>query len=318
MIITSLVGGLGNQLFQYAAGRALSHKHGSPLKLDTVSFEQSTFRLYYLDDFNICARKATRQDILRLDATEGLLRILKPVSPRAYAAFLNLARKSGSIRFNIRYYDQQPGSPPPPLQVKRIVSQRIFDFDKDFFLLPDNIVLLGSWISYKYFDHIRPVLLHELSVKHELQEKNKEAAERIQSAANSVSLHVRRTDKVNSLEYFSTDPAYISRAISFFRKNCESPLFFIFSDDIPWCKANITLQNAVFVDWNADATAYEDLRLMSLCKHNVIAESSFSWWGAYLNQNTHKIVVSPPAQRWVSRENSLCHDILPPEWIVIQ
>jgi len=318
MIIASLVGGVGNQLFQYAAGRALAHKHGSQLKLDTYSLGRS-FRTYCLDNFNICAEKATTRDILRLDKTEGLLRIFKSLSliPKGYHLLYKFAQKTESIRFDTRYYSYAPDTPLQPLLVKRVASQRIFDFDEDFFKLPDDIVLVGTWISYKYFDHIRSVILNECSVKHDLHGNNRETAEKIKNTA-SVSIHVRRTDKVNDPEYFVTDINYLNKAMDYFYDVLDNPVFYVFSDDITWCKVNIKKNNVVFVDWNEDAHAYEDLRLMSLCKHNIIAESSFSWWGAYLNDNINKIVISPPASRWVKRNNSLFKDILPPEWKVFE
>jgi len=314
MIISSLIGGLGNQLFEYAAGRALAHKHGSQLKLDTYSLDQS-FRTYCLENFNICAEKANIRDILRFDKTEGLLRIIKPLTPNGYFVLNKLAQKLGKVRFIIRYYSYKPGSPLPPLLVKRVASQRLFDFDEDYFNLPDNVVLLGTWISYKYLEHIRPLLLNEFSVRNDLNGNNRETAEKIKNTV-SVSIHVRRTDKVNHPDYFVTDINYLNKAMAFFHEKCEAPIFYVFSDDIEWCKVNLRRNNTVFVDWNDEAHAFEDLRLMSLCKHNIIAESSFSWWGAYLNKNPKKIVITPSASRWVKRKNSLCKDILPPEWRV--
>ncbi len=317
MIISSLMGGLGNQLFQYAAGRALAHKHGTQLKLDTYALDRSPHRAYCLNNFNINAERVTTRDILRLDTTEGVLRILKSLSPKAHSVFYIAAQKTRRFRFFTRYYEYELGTPLPPLLVKRVASQRLFDFDEDFFNLPDDIVLIGTWVSYKYFEHIKPILLNEFSVKHELLGKEHEMAHQIKNT-QSVSVHVRRTDKVSSQVYFATDLEYIRQAMTFFYEKLENPVFYVFSDDITWCKENIQKKNAVFVDWNDDAHSYEDLRLMSLCKHNIIAESSFSWWGAYLNKNQRKIVITPPALRWVSRKNSLCKDILPPEWKVFE
>lgn len=314
MIIASLIGGLGNQLFEYASGRALAHKHGSQLKLDTYSLDRS-FRTYGLDNFNICAEKATTRDILRLDKTEGLLRIL---GPQAHSVLNRIAQKANIRRFKSRYYDEYDlESPRPPLLLNRIASQRIFDFDKDFFHLPDDIVLIGTWVSYKYFEHIRPILLNEISVRHDVLGKNYEIARQIKNT-QSVSVHVRRSDKVDDPEYFVTDINYLNKAMSFFGDLLGDTFFYVFSDDIFWCKENIKNQKVVFVDWNGDAQAYEDVRLMSLCKHNIIAESSFSWWGAYLNQNPEKIVITPSASRWIKKINFVCKDILPPDWIVFE
>lgn len=310
------MGGLGNQLFQYAAGRALAHKHGTQLKLDSYAFDQYPHRSYCLNNFKINAEIATTREILNFDTTEGLLRFFKSFSSKAHAVFYRVAEKTGNIRYFTRYYDHELCAPLPPLLIKRVASQRIFDFDEEFFNLPDNVVLLGTWVSYKYFDHIRPILLNELSVKHEWSKQNRATAEKIKNSV-SVSIHVRRTDKVGSSTYFATDLNYINLAMAYFLEKFENPVFYVFSDDIEWCRFNINSNSAMFVDWNDDTHAYEDLRLMSLCKHNIIAESTFSWWGAYLNENEEKIVISPNALRWVSRKNSLCKDILPPEWKVL-
>jgi hypothetical protein len=317
MIIASLMGGLGNQLFQYSAGRALAHRHGTQLKLDIDALERYSLRTYCLNNFNINAEKATIRNILSIDTTEGLLRILKLLSPKAHLLIYTAAQKIGRYRFNIRYYSYKLGAPKPPLMVKRVASQRVFHFDEEYNNLPDNIILVGTWISYKYFEHIRPILLNELSVVHALRGKNYEMARQIEGT-DSVSVHVRRTDKVNNPEYFATDLKYVERAMDFFYEKHEHPVFYIFSDDIAWCKANMSKKDVVFIDWNDSGHAYEDLRLMSLCKNNIIAESSFSWWGAYLNTNQSKIVITPPAARWVCRSNSLCKDILPPEWKVFE
>jgi glycosyl transferase family 11 len=315
MIIATLIGGLGNQLFQYAAGRALAHKHGTQLKLDIDVLDGCPFRAYSLDKFNIKAEIATIRDILSLDRTEGFLRALKAISPKAHSVFRTALQKYRGDHFVARYYGYEIGTPQPPLLVKRVASQRLFNFDEDFFSLPDDVVLIGTWISYKYFEHIKPILLDELSVLPELRGRNHETARQIQSS-QSVSVHVRRTDKVNHPEYFATDLEYVRQAMAFYEK-LVSPIFYVFSDDISWCKINMCNKNTVFVDWNDDLHAYEDLRLMSLCKHNIVAESSFSWWGAYLNRNVGNLVITPPASRWVSRKNSLCKDILPPEWQVL-
>lgn len=313
-----MIGGLGNQLFQYAAGRALAHKHGTRLKLDTFALDQRPFRAYCLDNFNISAERATVRDIWRLDKTEGVLRVAWSILPKAYYVLAKAAQKTGRFRFRSRYYDEyELAAPRPPLLIRRVASQRIFDFDQDFFNLPDDVVLIGTWISYKYFEPIRQILLTELSVKPELSGKNLEMARQIKNT-RSVSVHVRRTDKANEAEYFVTDPNYVNRAMSFFCDRESATRFYVFSDDIAWCKANIKRAGVTFIDWNDDARAYEDLRLMSLCRHNILAESSFSWWGAYLNQNQDKTVITPPASRWIRKKNFLCTDILPPEWQVLE
>lgn len=317
MIIVSLTGGLGNQLFQFAAGRALANMHKTQLKIDIDAFNQCTLRSYCLNNFKIQAETTTTRDIMRMDKTEGLLRILKSISPQACSVFRNAIQKTGRNHFAIRYYAHELDTPLPPLLINRIANQRIFHFDDEFFNLPNNIILIGTWISYKYFDHIRPILIDEFSIKHEQRDENYKLSRDINNS-QSVSIHVRRTDKLNNSEYFTTELSYLRHAMTVFKKILQDPIFYVFSDDIMWCKKHIKNTRVVFVDWNDDAHAYEDLRLMSQCKHNIIAESSFSWWGAYLNTNQDKIIITPPPSRWVNRKNSSCKDIIPPEWVILE
>jgi hypothetical protein len=94
-----------------------------------------------------------------------------------------------------------------------------------------------------------------------------------------------------------------------------SPKFYIFSNDIEWCRANLQLKNVMFIDWNSDKESYKDMLLMSHCKHNIIANSSFSWWGAYLNMNPNKRVVAP--SKWFKNSDINDQDVIPNEWIKI-
>src|SRR5690606_38192956 len=130
--------------------------------------------------------------------------------------------------------------------------------------------------------------------------KNKELIQHIQQR-NSVSLHVRRGDYlIASNQHLGSicDNAYYEKAITYINEKTDSPLFVIFSNDIPWCKETFNNIDAIFVDWNTGNQSYIDMQLMSLCKHNIIANSSFSWWGAWLNNNPDKIVVSP--NKWIN------------------
>jgi hypothetical protein len=148
------------------------------------------------------------------------------------------------------------------------------------------------------------------------------------NTSGSISLHVRRGDykapQFNS--FFGTVPeSYYREVVGYMRSNIGDPVYFVFSDDIAWCKSNLDLgDNAVFVDWNSGADSYKDLVMMSCCNHNVIANSTFSWWGAWLNENPSKIIVAP--RRWFNLEYYSgttpvyptrlynTEDLIPPGW----
>ena len=136
-------------------------------------------------------------------------------------------------------------------------------------------------------------------------------------ARKSVSLHVRRGDFVNNPQTFShhgvCEPGYYREAIGKIKEQHTDLEVFVFSDDMDWAKANITTDLPVTFVNGAGRQDFEDLYLMSLCRHNIIANSSFSWWGAWLNPNPEKIVVAPA--RWFNDKNTDTKDLLPPEWV---
>lgn len=131
---------------------------------------------------------------------------------------------------------------------------------------------------------------------------------------DSVSLHVRRSDYIGSYFAGICTLEYYAKTVEYMRKHIQKSIFFVFSDDIPWCKEHLNLaDNVYFIDWNKGKDSYKDLILMSNCKHNIIANSSFSWWGARLNNNPTKIVIAP--HKW--HQNLDYKDIIPSDWIKI-
>jgi hypothetical protein len=154
----------------------------------------------------------------------------------------------------------------------------------------------GYWQEYQYPEYVRDELMRDLQFRPVTDEKNTETIVAI-TRSNSVSLHVRRGDyllahirptfgDICTLEYYREAIEYIGQKV-------ETPQFFIFSDDPSWVKENLVIANAVYVDWNTGQNNFRDMQLMSLCKHHILANSSFSWWGAWLNQYKEKIVVCP-------------------------
>lgn len=298
------MGGLGNQMFQYALGRHLSIKNEVELKLDNSFLLENipniTKRDYELGIFNIKENFATAEEI---------------------KYFKKFGHKAGHINllFNMGYL-------PLPYNFfvanwRKYASERHFHFDPEVLKLSSHVYLEGWWNSEKYFKDIRNTILHDFTIMILPSPKNKESAQEIKKV-NSVSLHIRRGDYVtnkSTSDYLGAlDIDYYRQAIKIIEDRVKNTHFFVFSDDIEWAKENLPLdRNVTFVDWNNGNTAYEDLRLMSLCKHNIIANSSFSWWGAWLNKNKEKIVIAP--ERWFknAKESVNTKDLIPSSWIKI-
>ena len=297
MIFVKLAGGLGNQLFQYATGRRLAWYVKSELKLDVSGYTEDPLREYELGAFNIAENFASDVD------SEAL------TLPRNN-------RFSGKLQRLFRIPQKIPSS---------YVRETYFHFDPQILSLPDNVYLDGYWQSEKYFIDIRDILLNEFTVKTSFQGQNRETAKIIQSC-NSVSIHIRRGDyisdpKIND-RYGSCELAYYNQCIAHLVEFVKKPHFFVFSDDIAWAKEHFkTPYSTTFVGHNVLKKSYEDLRLMSLCNHNIIANSSFSWWGAWLNINPDKMVYAP--KKWLKDTSaakdysSFIQNLLPSKWIKI-
>lgn len=291
MIIVRLSGGLGNQLFQYALGRALALKNNVCFKLDINSYRDDCLRVYELNNFNINVEFATEEDLQKVARNNYPERISDFI--RQYLPFKS---KNNIIKY---------------------IAEKKFSFDKNILTLEDNIYLSGYWQSPEYFSDIRAVLLKEFMPKRSLKGYNHDIAIDM-AMKNSVAIHIRRGDYVSNavtnefhglcgLEYYYKCIANIAKMI-------KNPTFYVFSDDIDWCKEHLKIDYSVeFVNYNQGEMAFEDLRLMSLCKHNIIANSSFSWWGAWLNQNDNKIVFAP--QQWFSSYKADTKDLIPANWI---
>jgi hypothetical protein len=291
MIIVKLIGGLGNQLFQYALGRHLAHIHKTELKLDVTGFEAYKLHSYGLGKFNIVENFATKEEIKR---------------------FIKYRKKNGRIWFlyNRLIADKS-----------MYVQERQFNFDPSVLRSKNSAYIDGFWQTEKYFKAIEEIIRKEFTLKTKISDYSAQIASCINNA-NSVSIHIRRGDyasdeKTNKYHGLcSLD--YYHEAIKEIAKKIDKPHFFIFSDEPEWAKKNLILDfPATYVDGNKSDKNYEDLYLMSLCKHQIIANSSFSWWGAWLNQNKNKIVFAP--KKWFSytKTSVNTNDIIPDSWIKI-
>lgn len=295
MIITKLIGGLGNQMFQYAAGRRAAHFNNTNLKLDIAGYEEQegiTPRKYMLYIFNI------KEDFVKPNETQRL----KALGRNFFTKFLSKLTKR-----IIPYYKQS------------YIQQKFFQFDSNILMISDNTYLEGYWASEKYFKDIKDIIFKEFTLKEKPNKKNKQVLDKIKES-NSVSIHFRRGDYVSdkkTQEYHgicSLD--YYHKAASIIAGKIRNPYFFVFSDDPNWVMRNFKIKYPlIVVDHNTGKRDCEDLRLMSACKHNIIANSSFSWWGAWLNRNLNKIVIAP--KQWFKEKSINTNDLIPKSWTKI-
>jgi hypothetical protein len=280
MIYSRLYGGLGNQMFQYAVGRALATKHATELVLDTSTlnhFEDKKFytaslSTYRLDAYRIAATTTTHVDP---DTT--------PIYQERYTDLL------------FRYDDRVAG-------------------------LADNVCLDGHhWHSERYFTEVRAELLREFTPARDYSAAARAVAAAIEAAPVAVGIHVRRGDYVTN-DYFrkvlgEQSPEYYQRALDYIRERVGKIRVFLFSDDIEWVRTHLDIpapDDPVYVS-RPGIAAWEDQQLLRACDHQVIPNSSFSWWAAWLNDNPDKIVVAP--RQWF-RVSILNHpDLVPADWV---
>ncbi|MGN7722714.1 alpha-1,2-fucosyltransferase [Chitinophaga sp. 22620] len=275
MILVQLKGGLGNQMFQYAAGRTLALQHDVPLFLDKGSYEPKQAGMYGLDGLRIAASVAGEDMIPR----PGLLQ----------KAFNRLA----------------------PAPWRRIFRERGMDFDPRFFSLRPPVYLKGYWQSWKYFGpqaaQIRQDFTFSLEFSPAIRAK---AAELPQQ--ETVAMHFRRGDYTNSEAaafHGVLGPDYYEKAVQRF----SGAKFIIFTNDPAWVRHNLPAGiDYEILSGSLSHTQYEDLFLMSRCRHQVIANSSFSWWAAWLNGHPDRQVVAPA--RWFAQPGQTAIDLVPPSW----
>lgn len=292
MIIVNLIGGLGNQMFQYAAGRALSWRLSKPLRLDVSGF--AGYGLH--QGFELSRVFACNPEIATDEEVRDLLGWRASWLARKILMRPSLAILHGAKLVVEPHFHYWPGI--------REVSHTAY--------------LAGYWQSEKYFSDVIETLRADFTFRHPLSKQNAELAGEI-GQTTAVSLHVRRGDYVSDTK---TNAAHGLCSLEYYRAavlhmagHVEHPEFFIFSDDIAWAKANLKIDFPCrYVDHNQGAESYNDMRLMSLCRHHVIANSSFSWWGAWLNPKLGKIVVAP--RKWFANDKNV-EDLYPAGWVLI-
>lgn len=283
MIYTRIRGGLGNQLFQYSVARSLADHLNVPLGLDTREFNGKSPYEMSLNQFNIRAE-------------------LNPNS-------LIKHKSNGKIAYVL---DHLRGNQ------KKVYKEPFLMFDKKLLLRGDETYLKGYWQTEKYFIKNKKNIFKDLSLLKRPNKQNSLILQKIQKT-KSVSLHIRRGDYISNKTYNAAhglcDLEYYTNAVNHLINKIGKDLkVFAFSDDPDWVFKNLKLPIDIsFINNNSSSNSFEDLRLMLNCDHNIIANSSFSWWGAWLNQNPNKIVIAP--KRWYSSKKMENPDIVPLKWL---
>lgn len=287
MVIVSLLGGLGNQLFQYAFGQRLANQWRVPLALDGFLLSSrwlATVRHYTPRPYEL-----------------GIFGLEPPtVSP------LNLLRATVPL-FSDTHLLREKAGLDKTLPDQRPPARRVF--------------CLGYWQSELYFKTAESVVREQLQFRRLPSAYSQRVATQIAAAPNSVFVHVRRGDYVynaNASRYHGfCGEAYYRRAIVHVRERVVDARFFVFSDDLPWVKRQLgdVLGPATYVDGNTGPDSWQDMYLMQHCRHAIVANSSFSWWGAWLNPEPNRLVVAP--QNWFAVDKPGYPAIVPPRWITL-
>jgi len=292
-LICRLVGGLGNQLFSYAAAKRLAKVNNAELVLDQVSgfkYDKTYKRSYQLDHFNISAKLATRQE--RLEPFSKVRRYI-------------LKKNARMVDFLARKY----------------ITQDKIEFDKRLLDLrfSGTVFIEGYWQSEKYFKDIAQDIKNEFRIDQPQDIKNTQIKNVIANSGISVALHFRDFNGLtNTTE--NLDPDYYTKAIKHIFDYTDDPTFVVFSDNIELAKSSLKIQSSkvVYVNHNnSDDLAFCDMYLMKSCTHTIIANSSFSWWGAWLNPNPYKIIIAPSLVKKTGVSSWGFDGLIPNEWILI-
>lgn len=289
-VVARIKGGLGNQLFCYAAARRLAWTNDAELVVDdTTGFrrDRKYRRSYQLDHFRISARKATPAE--RLEPFERLRRAV---------------RKWASRR--------------QPFETRSYLEQESLDFDERLLSrkVEGSVYLDGLWLSDRYFHDAAPIIREDLRIIAPADAPNREMGNRI-VGHRSVALHVRWFDPPGSTPALNITRDYYQESIALLDDRLDKPHYFIFSDNPEAARQLVKLppSRSTLVNHNrGDAQAYADLWLMSLCQHAITANSSFSWWGAWLGRRDDQMVIAPDlATRMVGVPDS--RFLIPDGWI---
>jgi Glycosyl transferase family 11 len=300
MIITHLLGGLGNQMFQYAAGLALANRHRTVLKLDVSWFrkyiEYEAHNQYGLSCFNITEQFATADEIDRIRGVR-LTRIER--------WSVGLARRAHFSHYAARFGEPSNHHVPPT-----------FRFYPEFWEQPDNTYLEGMFQSEKFFAPVANLLRLHFSFRYPALPSVIEMERRINSGP-SAAVHFRRGDFVRNPSFKKDlgvlNQDYYHQAVAQLRQRHPDVVLYIFSDDIDAVEREFQLDGPhVFVRATEPWHSFDKIRLMSRCQHAIIANSTFSWWAAWLNSRPEKVIIAPDP--WFASDRYDGADVIPESW----
>lgn len=287
MVIVRIWGGLGNQMFQYAYARALKEKN-IDVKLDLNKTYNEVFKQY-------------TKDAPRINCIQNFKISLSSIDVYNYGKYVYLYQDT--IIRKVIFWLGNHG-----LWKYNFYEEKEENYSERIIRIKGNYYIKGWFQNEKYFKKIRNILLNEFIPQNKIKisKKLKQAIKDPQS----VSIHIRRGDyiKINH----SLNPTYYKKAINYIKQIYNNPIFVVFSDDLEWVKKNVKIDGRyIFVNENKQLQDYEELFIMSRCKSNIISNSTFSWWGAWLNQNKEKIVIAP--KKWLRPQQN----IIPLKWTIL-
>lgn len=276
MITVQLSGGLGNQMFQYALGRRLSIEHSAPLLLDLSKLKHDKQRTYRLHVYHLETHKIIEKNSI---VTKTINRLF----PKK-----NCTYKEPHFHFDENVFKQKTGT-----------------FD-------------GYWQSERYFQEIRQVLLEDFTLKAPLRPRVQQWDDLITNC-ESVAIHIRRGDYTvlkNKAIHGLVSITWYMRSLQYMQAHLKQPIFFFFSDDMNWVQENFpSLPDSFYFDASRRGFEQEELYLMSRCKHQIIANSTFGWWASWLNRHEKKMVIAP--NKWFADSHLNTQDLIPASWIKV-
>jgi len=289
MIIVKLMGGLGNQMFQYAFGRSLSLKKGVPLKLD-LSFllDRTPVKNFVFRDYDLTIFKCMPEIANHVEKTSIL---------------------TDSFLLSNKHFNKIL-----PVTKRRYYTEKSFEYDANSQKIDDNTYLEGYWQSYKYFSEFEDVIRKDFSFNHKFTEKEEAVNQKIKST-NSVCVNVRRTDFLVNSHHGVCNEEYFKNGINSIEQFETDLEIFVFSDDMDWCRENLKFNHKTFfVGHEYAGDKFQSyLSLMTNCKHFIIPNSSFGWWAAWLASHKKKIVITP--KKWFGNVKRNTNDLIPANWI---
>lgn len=286
-MIIRITGGIGNQMFQYAFKKKIDQMTGTNNQIDVRFYsDHSAHNGYEL------------QSVFGIKDNEYNGSLIPPSEKHKYYSrlcyYLNkrmIVASKYMIEVMINYSDAYKSA---------MAEDYYFD---------------GYWQSQDYFQDIEDEIRNTFVFPGFDEDKNIEICKTAREK-NCVSLHVRRGDFLKASKFVALGSgSYYDRAVSLIKSKVDDPVFIVMSDDIEWCREHFNEEKMIFVDWNSGSKSYRDMQIMSICKHNIVANSSFSWWGAWLNNNPEKIVIAP-SRFYTDNKRDESH-ILPAEWTKI-